>query len=130
MLDLNIKDLILLVISLGAIIYATGRMSAQFATKEEVSANKDKHKEELSALEKETRAILEKKFLESQQEHRTYATKSALTKIETAMFDDIKEMREEAREGFKKMDENHKDLLGHIFGLMKQLTGKGSKNES
>ena len=48
-------------------------------------------------LAKEIRVGLAARATESQQEHRNYATKSEVTKIERAMFDDIQAIAASAR---------------------------------
>jgi hypothetical protein len=119
-MTIETKDVIYIValaisvmITLLTLFFRTGRESGEYATKGE-----------LADLAKEVRAAIAARANESQQEHRNYATKSEVTKIEAAMFDDIKELRGDLKAGITRIDRQYEKMLGYMDGLISQITGR------
>ncbi len=111
----DITAVITVVIVVGSLLYALGRMLGGSASQKD-----------LFDLDRKFTNQLNDKAKESIQEHKIYATKSEVTRIENTMDSDIRELRDEMREGLKQITEQYNKMLGYMDGLVSQLTKKGS----
>ena len=106
-------------ITLATIVYTSGKLSGSFATKDEITAVKN-----------ELHNLINAKERESVQEHKSLASKSALTKIEAAMFDDIKELRLEMAAALSKIDTQYRDMLKALLDLDRHLMTRTPKKDT
>jgi gas vesicle protein len=95
-----------LLLSVAAIIYAAGKLVASFATKEEVKVS-------VEAL----RTSITDRSKESVQEHKIFAHKSDLTKLEQDIKGDIQEMRDDFKERMERLDNKQDRMMDTLTKL-------------
>ena len=117
-MSLEWSEVIPYAITIGTIVYTSGKLSGSFATKDA-----------LAALDNKIHAVITAKERESINEHKSLATKSSLTKIEGAMFSDIKELRFEMGERMKQLQDQYQDVLRALLNLDKHLMSRNVKKE-